>query len=124
MIEKIKYTSLYTALLTGLLAAVNVQFVFAQDEEPVDGSGPFNQQSTGSQDLYGWLQTVIDLLAIVAGLVFVISFIIAGYQYMTARDNAQQVSAAKERMVTTSLTFALFVFGYAFIQWLVPGGIF
>lgn len=80
--------------------------------------------NTGSNALNGWLQLIINVLSAAAGIVFVFSFIFAGYQYMTARDNAQQVSDAKNRIVTLVITFILFAFGYAILQWLVPGGIF
>lgn len=83
-------------------------------------------QSTGttSNELNGWLQLIIDVLSAAVGVAFVVSFIIAGYQYMTARDDANQVKAAKDRIVTLVLTFFVFAFGYALLQWLVPGGIF
>jgi len=80
--------------------------------------------STASEELNGWLQLAINVLSAVAGLAFVISFIFAGYQYMTARDDANQVKSAKERLTTLVLTFVVFAFGYALLQWLVPGGIF
>lgn len=73
---------------------------------------------------YDLLKTTINGLTVVAGLVFVFSLVIAGYQYITARDNASQVAAAKNRIVVTILTFFVYVFGYALMQWLVPGGLF
>lgn len=112
-------------ILTGLLSAAllfsnRTLVVLAQSS----GSGFSGKTSYSEQDLYGWLQIIINLLTIVAFLVFVISLILAGYQYMTARDNASQVSSAKDRIVTTVISFAVFVFGYALLQWLIPGGIF
>lgn len=94
------------------------------DVENVETSKNDTTADAGSGDLNKLLQAAIDTLAAAAGLIFVISFIIAGFQYLTARDNASQVAAAKERIFTLVITFILFVFGYGLLQWLVPGGIF
>ena len=80
--------------------------------------------TTNSDELDKWLQNVIDLLSGLVALAFVVSFIIAGYQYMSAGGNASQVAAAKARIGMTVLAFVVFVFGYGLLQWLVPGGIF
>lgn len=74
--------------------------------------------------LDNFLQGIINLLSGVAALAFVISFLFAGYQYMTAGGNASQVAAAKNRIVMVVMAFIVFVFGYGLLQWLVPGGIF
>jgi hypothetical protein len=120
-------TNKKNALVATILANVLVlsQFKWALAEGQYEGDVPFTTpSSSNAHDISYWLQVTVNLLAAVAFTVFVISLIIAGYQYMTARDNASQVASAKDRIVTTVLTFALFVFGYAFLQWLVPGGIF
>lgn len=79
---------------------------------------------TGSDDLDKILNTIINGLSALVGLVVIISLIVAGIQYMTARDNASQVSAAKGRIVMTLLSLFLFMMGYSLLQWLIPGGIF
>lgn len=82
--------------------------------------------STGENNgpLDEWLNKIINTLTALTGLVIVISLIIAGIQYMTARDNASQVAAAKNRIVMSILAFVLYLLGAAFLQWLVPGGVF
>lgn len=79
---------------------------------------------TGSPELDSLLNRVINGLSALVGLVVVISLIASGIQYMTARDNASQVAAAKGRIVMTILAFVLFMMGYALLQWLIPGGVF
>lgn len=79
---------------------------------------------SGSDELNVWLNRIIDALTGITGLIIVISLIFAGIQYMTARDNASQVSAAKNRIVMTILAFALYMMGAALLQWIVPGGVF
>lgn len=65
----------------------------------------------------------INFLAAVAGIVFVASIMISGFQYMTGRDNSGQIEKAKARIVQTLIALALFIFMYALLEFLVPGGI-
>lgn len=89
------------------------------------GATPANGSADGGTDkLNKLLKDTINGLSALALLIFVVSLIAAGYQYMTARDNASAVAAAKERIITVVITFVLFVFGFGILQWLVPGGIF
>lgn len=112
------------------LSSENAKSLFDKrlDGTSTVGDGAATQNNTtadaGSSDLNKLLQATIDTLSAAAGLIFVISFIIAGFQYLTARDNASQVADAKQRIFTLVITFILFVFGYGLLQWLVPGGIF
>lgn len=80
--------------------------------------------STGSEELDKWLQRIINLLAALVGMVVVGSLIVAGIMYMTARDNASQVAAAKQRILMSIVSLLLFGFAYAILQWLIPGGVF
>ena len=80
--------------------------------------------TSGSKTIDRLIQSTVDLLSAITGLVIVISIIIGGIQYMTARDNAQQVAAAKNRILMSVLSLILFIFAYTILQWLVPGGIF
>lgn len=70
------------------------------------------------------IQIAINVLSIGIGLIIAGSIAFAGLQYMTARDNPQAVSAAKNRIINSVIALIAFVFIYAFLQWVVPGGIF
>ncbi|MCA9328597.1 hypothetical protein KC959_02410 [Candidatus Saccharibacteria bacterium] len=65
----------------------------------------------------------INFLSAVAGLAIVASIMIAGYQYMTARDNSGQIEAAKKRIIWALVALGLFLFMYALLNFLVPGGV-
>lgn len=69
------------------------------------------------------LKPVIQLLSAAVGLVVVISLIVAGIQYSSARDNPQMVAAAKNRILMSLLALVMFIFGFAVLQWLVPSGV-
>jgi hypothetical protein len=66
----------------------------------------------------------INFLSAIAGIVFVLSIMISGFQYMTGRDNSGQIQKAKSRIVWTLIAVAIFIFMYALLEFLVPGGIF
>lgn len=73
--------------------------------------------------IIGYLVTAINLLSAVAGLAIVGSIMFAGFQYMTARDNSGQVEAAKKRIIWALVALGIFIFTYAALNWLVPGGV-
>lgn len=66
---------------------------------------------------------LINILSAVAGMAIVGSIMIAGYQYMTARDNPGQIEAAKKRIVWALVALGLFIFMYAILDFLIPGGV-
>jgi hypothetical protein len=70
------------------------------------------------------IQTIINVLSVGVGVVATIVIIIAGLQYMTSRDNPQVVQAAKTRILNVIIALVAYTFIYAFLQWVVPGGIF
>lgn len=65
----------------------------------------------------------INFLSAVAGVVFVLSIMISGFQYMTAQDNAGQIEKAKSRITMTLLALVIYIFMYALLNFLVPGGV-
>lgn len=80
--------------------------------------------ATNSDELDNWLQRIINLLSGAVGITVVFSLVMAGIQYTSAGGNASQVAAAKNRIAMAILAMVLFLFSYAILQWLIPGGIF
>ena len=70
------------------------------------------------------LQSIVDALSAGVAIIIVIMIIIGGIQYMAAGDSAEQVGKAKRRITNALIALAAFLFIDAFVQWLVPGGIF
>jgi hypothetical protein len=71
-----------------------------------------------------YVNPFIELLSAIFGLIAVISLIMAGIQYSTAGGDSQAVNKAKKRIVNTVLAVVVYFFLYAFLQFIVPGGIF
>lgn len=70
------------------------------------------------------LQVVINFIAAGVGIIIVIMFIWGGVQYSTAGNNPQTVQAARKKILNALIALAAFVFVYAFLQFIVPGGLF
>ncbi len=68
-----------------------------------------------------------DLLKVISGLVGLATvggIIWGGMLYVTARANAGQVEKAKIVIINSIIGLVLFIFMFAILQFLIPGGIF
>jgi len=70
------------------------------------------------------INKIVGVLAGLVGVVVVGTIILGGIQYATAGDKAEAVSAAKQRIINGLIALLAFLFIFAFLQWLVPGGVF
>ncbi len=70
------------------------------------------------------LNQAITFLSAAVGIVVVGTIILGGIQYTMAGDNPQALSEAKQRITNGLIALIVFLFMYAFLQWLVPGGVF
>lgn len=87
-----------------------------------------NAEACLKQGKPGEIMKVLEIgLNFLAGLVLVASvimIIVGGIQYTSSGGNPQAVSAAKQKIMNVFIGLLAFVFLYAFLQWLIPGGIF
>ncbi len=131
--------------LTGFLAAFFIVFVlvltqgvFALNPDPGGNGGSGNASGTGGTSgtsgasssgvpsdnpIVKDINMIVNFLAGLVGVVVVGSIIYGGIQYIMAGDNPQAVSAAKDRITNSLIALVAFGFMYAFLQWLVPGGV-
>lgn len=77
-----------------------------------------------SNPIVRWLNVLINMVAGIVGVGAVLMMIWAGIQYTTARGNAQAVADAKQKIINVVIGIAAFIFMWAFLNWLVPGGVF
>jgi hypothetical protein len=71
-----------------------------------------------------YINPTINLLTLVFGLVAVISIIMGGIQFSTSGGDPQKSAAARGRIEKTIFAIFIYAFLYAFLEFLVPGGIF
>jgi|GEM_PF-2098634 len=82
-------------------------------------------KASGSTDFVGnYINPFIDFLTGAVGIVVTISLVSAGIQYASSADDPQKVAAARRRIVNTVIALLAFIFLWAFLQWIVPGGVF
>ncbi len=70
------------------------------------------------------LQTVIDFLSAGVGIIIVGVIVVGGIQYTIAGSSPQALTAARQRITNGLIALFAFLFIFAFLQWLIPGGIF
>jgi len=96
---------------------------------PAGGSGSHHTSTqsctTTSCDFIGkYVNPAINLLSVVFGLLAAASIIMGGIQYSTSGGDSQKVTQAKQRISKTIVGILAYLFLYAFLQFLVPGGVF
>jgi hypothetical protein len=71
-----------------------------------------------------YINPAINLFSLLFGLVAVISLILGGIQYSASQGDPQKAAAAKSRLSNTIIAIFAYIFLYAFLQFLIPGGAF
>lgn len=74
--------------------------------------------------IIGNLNQVVNFLAAAVGVIVVAVIILGGIQYTMAGDNPNAVGEARKRITNGLIALVTFIFMYAFLQWLIPGGTF
>ena len=80
--------------------------------------------TSGCSVIDKYLNPLINLLAGAVGLIVIAMIIFGGIQYSMAGGDSGKVSAAKARISNALFGLIAFLFLYAVLQWLVPGGLF
>jgi len=71
-----------------------------------------------------WVVYLINFLSAGVGVIVTIMIIVGGIQYASAGGNPQAVQAAKKKIANSIIALIAYFFLFAFLQWLVPGGLF
>ena len=74
------------------------------------------------------IEDILNMILLVVttgvGIAAVCAIVYAGVLYITARDNAGQVSKAKTMIMNTVIGVVAYILMWAFLQWIIPGGVF
>lgn len=74
------------------------------------------------------IEDILNMILLVVttgvGIAAVGAIVYAGVLYITARDNAGQVSKAKTMIMNTVVGVVAYILMWAFLQWIIPGGVF
>jgi hypothetical protein len=109
------FLTLTVSIFWGLLVPVQAQ------SPATSGQQVLEQGSTGS--VMEVLNTVLNIMSGLVGVLAVIMLIVAGFQYSPSRGDPNGVKAAKNRITNVLIGLVAYIFLYAFLQWLIPGGL-
>lgn len=73
--------------------------------------------------IINYLIIFINVLSALAGVVIAASIAYGGIQYSMAGSDPQKISAAKSRIRNALIALLFFIFGFGFLNYLVPGGL-
>ena len=74
--------------------------------------------------IFGLLILVLNILTGGIGIVAVGGLVYASILYASARDNAGQVSKAKELILNIVIGLVAYALMFSFLQFIIPGGVF
>jgi hypothetical protein len=82
-----------------------------------------NCSSTDENALFDVLGIFLNVATYGVGAAAIIGVILAGIQYMSARDNSTQVVKAKNRLLQVVIGLIIWVFFWGVLQFILPGGL-
>lgn len=88
----------------------------------IGGGGCVSIEENGG-NIFNILNIILTVLTYGVGIAGTLGIVISGIQYLTARDNEQQMVKAKSRLINIIIGLAAYAFMWAFLQWLIPGGL-
>lgn len=108
------------------VASADCQKVSVTIDEAGTTCVPINNSSTQVSDnpIFFYLKNFLYFLAGGVGLAVVGGIVAGAYMYITARANAAQTQKGQTMILNSVIALFLFIFMYAILQFLIPGGIF
>ncbi len=73
--------------------------------------------------IYGVLAVAINILTYGIATAGVIGIVIAGVQYITSSGDPATMTRAKNRIVQVVIGLVVWGLMWAFLEWLIPGGV-
>jgi len=123
--------------LAGILTVLAPMRSYADDADDADAAcngvstsilgnknnkGCYEETESGD-GVYKILNIILNVLTAGVGVFGVLGLVWTGIQYMSARDNDQQLAAAKKRLLDIVIGLLIYAVMYTVLEWLIPGGI-
>ncbi len=83
-----------------------------------------NDEKDNGGGIFVVINIVLNVLMFGVGIAGTLGIVISGIMYLTARDNEAQMTKAKSRLINIAIGLIAYAVMWAFLQWLLPGGIF
>ncbi|MBH1980718.1 hypothetical protein I8H83_05585 [Candidatus Saccharibacteria bacterium] len=110
-------TAIAVALSVGLVLGGGY-VAFASTASQIQG-GLNNVGGGSGGNLQDGIQTVINLLLFLIGVISVIAIIIGGIRYTTSNGDAGQTKAAKDTIMYAVIGLIVAIMAYAIVRWVV-----
>lgn len=94
------------------------------DKQCVDVCGTGTRAAACNTFVEKYVNPIVLVLTAMVGISAVLSIVIAGIQYTSSADDSGIVNKAKTRIFNTIIGLVAYIFMLAFLNYLVPGGIF
>ena len=131
MTQKLKVTILSLGLLlAGLLFTAVPALAVSPLGNGCSNPSKYPQTAAGqhaclaANPLVTKIQDVVNFLSAGVAVVIAGSIIVAGIQYTMAGNQPQVLAAARNRIINAVIALFAFLLTFAFLQWIIPGGIF
>ncbi|MBA3758544.1 hypothetical protein H0X10_02840 [Candidatus Saccharibacteria bacterium] len=85
------------------------------------GNEPLSKDNCG---IMFYIAQFTRVLSGLVGVVVVVMIAYGGIQYSMSKDNPQEAAAAKDRIRNAVIALVFYMFIFAFLQYLIPGGLF
>lgn len=124
--KRILFFAVLAFLVITLLAATPSQPVLASNHDVNTSSNSGDCSSSLDPEDCGITSYIViftDALSVLVGIVVVMMLVVGGIRYASASNNPQAVASAKQHISNALLALVLYLFMFAFLQWIVPGGI-
>lgn len=76
-----------------------------------------------TMDIEKLLLLILKILVYGLGAAATIGVVVAGIQYLTARDSETQVAAAKKRLLDVVIGLVAWALMWTVLNWLIPGSL-
>lgn len=86
--------------------------------------GAAEEGDLGNSGIWRLLIWIINILTVGVGVIAVAAIVFAGFLYATARDDQAQTKKAIEMIRNTMIGIVAYIFMFAILQYLIPGGVF
>ena len=122
--SKIKIKKNIAALTLAASAGFMPRIAFAADACDNTTTSDTLKKCVQNNKIVTDLQDIVNALSAGVGIIVVAMIIVGGIQYSMAGANPQAITAAKQRITNALIALFAYIFIFAFLQWLIPGGIF
>ena len=85
---------------------------------------PYTGTDINQNPIVLWVQFFVNWLSVIIVVGSIIMIAIAGIQYSAAGGESGKIAEAKKKITNVITALLAYFFLYAFLQWLVPGGVF